>query len=181
MENQVLLGKLAEIEAKFKEIVCTEGVDAGVIYYSHESTTHYDAAAGGQVYDHHYFSPLGDALMALFGMIRDAQSEQRPAADAPLRAALEGDQIVIRLGIDTNAFATAHSPHFYDYEQHGANEGPYLKIDDKRAFANEVVRALRHEEEDGSGPLTKLFDEAAERALDDGAEGVDFEWTPEKK
>ena len=95
-----------------------------------------------------------------------------------MKASIEGDEVVIRIGIDTLAFAIARSPSFYDYDKHGACEGPYIKIDDSRLFAREVVRALLHEEEDGSGPLSNLLDEAGQRALDDGAEGVDYEWSP---
>lgn len=46
-------------------IVCTEGCDAGVVLLSQDGPTHYDAEAKCQVYDHEYFSPLGDALIAL--------------------------------------------------------------------------------------------------------------------
>lgn len=96
--------------------------------------------------------------------------------DQPLTASIEGDELVIRVGIDTLAYAISHSPRFYDHEKHGANCGPFFKIDDSRLFAREIVRALKYEEEDGSGPLSDLLDEAGERAIEDGAEGVDCDW-----
>lgn len=96
--------------------------------------------------------------------------------DQPLSASIEGDELVVRIGIETLAFAIAHSPHFYDYEKHGTNCGPFFKIDDSRLFACEIVRAMLHEDEDGSTPLSDLLDMAAERAIEDGAEGVDCDW-----
>lgn len=97
--------------------------------------------------------------------------------DQPLRCGIEGDELVIRIGIDTLAFGCSHSPKFYEYEKHRDKPigDPFLKITDNRLFATDVVRALQHEEEDGSGPLSDLLDEAAQRAIDDGAEGVDYE------
>jgi hypothetical protein len=53
--------------ALLERIVCTEGEDAGVILLDHEGTTHTEEIDGRKVsvYDHAYFSPLGDALIAL--------------------------------------------------------------------------------------------------------------------
>jgi len=53
---------------QLKHIVCTEGEDAGVILLDHEGSTHPKEINGRtvQVYDHDYFSPLGDALIHLY-------------------------------------------------------------------------------------------------------------------
>lgn len=48
-----------------EKIVCTKEPDDGVVLLSNEAPSHYDAEAGGHVYDHEHFSPLGDALIAL--------------------------------------------------------------------------------------------------------------------
>jgi len=58
-----------------ERIVCTEGSDRGVVLLSNDSPTHYDPAAKGQVYDHENFSPLGDALIELHGVLRVEESE----------------------------------------------------------------------------------------------------------
>lgn len=57
--------RLAKAREKLKEIVVTEGYDAGVVLLSDDGPTHYDAELKCQVYDHAYFSPLGDALVEL--------------------------------------------------------------------------------------------------------------------
>ena len=58
----------AAIDAARKQlaaIVCTECCDAGVVLLSTDGPTHYDVESDCIVYDHEYFSPLGDALIAL--------------------------------------------------------------------------------------------------------------------
>lgn len=57
--------KLAAIRDALDKIVVSEGQDAGVILLSSESPTHYDKAAGCSVYEHEFFSPLGDALVSV--------------------------------------------------------------------------------------------------------------------
>ena len=59
---------IAAIREKLRQIVVTEGEDAGVILLSWESPMHQEEHGGRtiQVYDHEYFSPLGDALMELW-------------------------------------------------------------------------------------------------------------------
>ena len=91
--------------------------------------------------------------------------------DQPLRAAVEGEQVVIRIGIDTLAHAAKHCERFYDHEKHGGP--PYLIVGSTRTLAKDVVRALQSEEEDGSGPLTNLFDDAIRAAYDDGSDAFE--------
>ena len=57
--------RLHRIRKKLEEIVCTRGEDIGVVMLSQEGPCHYEEGVG-QVYDHKYFSPLGDALMHLY-------------------------------------------------------------------------------------------------------------------
>lgn len=59
------VSSLYELKRKLEEIVCTSGVDAGVIYKSIESPTYYDTRFRCQVYKHKYFSELGDSLVKL--------------------------------------------------------------------------------------------------------------------
>lgn len=67
-ERDKLLATLAEIRTKLESIVCTEGTDAGVVLLSQDAPTHTEIVQGQpmQVYDHEYFSPLGDALIELY-------------------------------------------------------------------------------------------------------------------
>jgi len=71
--------RLAAIREKLKTIVETDGIDAGVIYLSWDSPTTYDPELKCQVYDHDYFSELGDALIALW-VLAGGDGEREPAA-----------------------------------------------------------------------------------------------------
>jgi hypothetical protein len=72
--------KLAAVRAKLEEIVCTEGCDAGVVMLSQDGPTHPEVIKGValQVYDHEYFSPLGDALIEVWKMT-DPNNERSEA------------------------------------------------------------------------------------------------------
>lgn len=58
--------QLREVAERLKEAVCTEGVDKGLILLSDDGPTHPVEYEGRivQCYDHEYFSPLGDCLIA---------------------------------------------------------------------------------------------------------------------
>lgn len=94
--------------------------------------------------------------------------------NAPLTAAVEGKQLVIRIGIDTLKFATEHCPLFYDGTVENADP-PYVKVVNKRELANDVKRELFHEREDGSSPISDLFDKVTQAAYEDGSEAFDYE------
>lgn len=94
--------------------------------------------------------------------------------DLPLRAQVEGDQFVIRIGLDTLQFAAEHCQRFYDYDKH-APEGPYVKIVDRAEFAADIVRAMQAEEEDGSTPLSDFVDQMFIDAWEDGSAGFDYD------
>lgn len=61
--------KLAAARIKLREIVCTEEPDAGVVLLSYDSPTYIDPETGHRTYRHRYFSPLGDAMMALYQIL----------------------------------------------------------------------------------------------------------------
>jgi len=65
------LRRLKAAREALEKIVCTEGVDRGLILVDHESPTRYDAEMKCQVYVHENFSPLGDALIALWDLLAD--------------------------------------------------------------------------------------------------------------
>lgn len=78
--------------------------------------------------------------------------------DAGLTVGLEGEQLVIRIGIDTLGFALT------------AADEP-LRVVDARLAAEEIVRELTREEEDGTTPVHKLLDKAGFDAWENGGEG----------
>lgn len=88
----------------------------------------------------------------------------------PLRATVDGDRIVIEIGIDTLAFCAAHHPDYWDGESD--DTVPNIPVIDAAAFAREVCRELNDESETGITLLTRILDEAMDRAVSNGCEGI---------
>lgn len=95
--------------------------------------------------------------------------------NAPLSACIEGNQLVVRIGIDTLAFSAEHCPRFYDADKPLDADGPYVRVTNKRELAKDIVRELLREEEDGTNPLHVLLDDAIEAAREDGSLGFEEE------
>lgn len=77
--------RLAKIRDALAEIVISDGDDAGVVILDGHSTCHYDPELNCQVYDHEYFSPLGEALVGLAKLAQEPQTlAERDAALAKL-------------------------------------------------------------------------------------------------
>jgi hypothetical protein len=87
---------------------------------------------------------------------------------------IENDAIVIRLPFETLKFASEQSPKLATYD-HDKSDWRRVKVTNIQEWAKEVLRALRHEEEDGSTPVDMLFDKMFEAAVEDGAEGIAIE------
>ena len=99
--------------------------------------------------------------------------------DQPLSCKVEGDELVIRIGIGTLAWAAQSERRdtpFWVYEWEKAEYVPRWKIINNSEWAKDVVREINREEEDGSSLLTNLLDKASENALDQGSIAV---WGPE--
>lgn len=62
---------------KLEVIVCTVGCDAGVVMLSEDGPTHWDPVTKCYVYDHEYFSPLGDALIDLHQTLKGEHERVR--------------------------------------------------------------------------------------------------------
>lgn len=89
--------RLDAIRKALDEIVISEGQDAGVILLSSESPTHYDPEAKCQVYEHEFFSPLGDALVSVARLAAESVSVPCPSpipdngTDQPAAAETPGE------------------------------------------------------------------------------------------
>jgi len=94
-------------------------------------------------------------------------SYQQLGKDAPLRVAVQGDQLVIRIGIDTLAFSAEHCQRFYDPVTNA--ERPYVRVVDNDILAIDVRRELLREEEDGTNPLHVVLDNAIVAAFGNGS------------
>lgn len=75
----------------------------------------------------------------------------------PLRAAIDGDRLVIEIGIDTLKFCAENWP------------APPVVVSDMDGFAADVCRALNNESETGETLVTRMLDRAMEKAIDDGS------------
>lgn len=90
-----------------------------------------------------------------------------------LDAKVRGGKLVVEIGVETLAFAAQQR---YDEQAFNASEGQEDKaefyIADPDAFAEEIVRALEREAEDGTNRMHLMFDDAFDHASDNGAEGL---------
>jgi len=80
-----------------------------------------------------------------------------------IKVSLNEGRIIISLDIKTLAFCANEHPLFF--------VDP-VKVTDAQVFAEEIVRVLKEEQEDGSTILTNLFDDAIVMAVEDGCEGI---------
>lgn len=81
-----------------------------------------------------------------------------------LKVERTGDMVNISIGTELLVHAVLHGPAMLD--------DPDLTITDKTKFADEIVNYLKCEEEDGSTPLHRAFDQAALSAVENGCDGV---------
>ncbi len=90
-----------------------------------------------------------------------------------MKVALERGAIVIRLPVAALAKAVEATPDerlvHYD-EETGCYVPP--RVTNPQTFADEVLRVLNDEQEDGTTVVHEMFDAAIFRAIEDGALGV---------
>ena len=86
--------------------------------------------------------------------------------DRPLGCAVEGNELVIRIGVGTLAWAAKKR-----------NGGPIpnrVRIADKHDWAKDVANSLQHEDEVGNSMLTEILDRAMRLAMDMGSTGLNY-------
>jgi len=98
--------------------------------------------------------------------------ESKTPAGLPLTVGVEGDQLVIRIGVDTLAFCFEISEDNQPFDDEANDFRRSWKVTDKHKFAIGVAGGLRIEKEDGSTPLTDVLDAACIAAVEN-AMGVD--------
>ena len=83
--------------------------------------------------------------------------------NAPLEAKLIDDKLVISIGYSTLAYAVSHrvDPEYRTY-----------KILDELGFVKDILREINKESDFGESPLTKLLDNCAEEAVNQGSQYV---------
>lgn len=98
--------------------------------------------------------------------------QSKTPAGLPLTVGVEGDQLVIRIGVDTLAWCFEISEDNHTYDEKAKDYRRDWKVVDPHKFAKGVARGLCTEEEDGSTPLTGILDAACIVAIEDDM-GVD--------
>ena len=96
--------------------------------------------------------------------------------DRPLQATIIDDELIVRIGVDTLAFAAEHVG--LPVRGFGETVYPHWKVTDAAELARDVCRKLSHEAEDGSSRLTQLLDKAIIEAYEDGSTGFADEKEP---
>lgn len=98
----------------------------------------------------------------------------RKGRDKPLTVKVSRGVLSIEIGVATCAFAALAAPFAWEMANpgrpHDVDPRTKYKITSAGGFAVDVCRALTEEAEDGSSLLTKLLDDAAQKAIEDGAE-----------
>jgi hypothetical protein len=90
-------------------------------------------------------------------------------AGRPLTVKIEKDQLVIRVGIDTMAYAFETMEDNQPWDSAAANFRRIWKVTDKLQFARGMANVLCNESEDGSTPLTRLLDQCGTEAAENAA------------
>ena len=98
---------------------------------------------------------------------------------SPLAVAVEDGRLVVSIGIQTLAHATLYADwanRWRDIEDDEIAGGDYRRdfvIVDALELAKDVTRAMLHEREDGSTPLSDFLDKMTQAAIEDGSLGCD--------
>ncbi len=91
--------------------------------------------------------------------------------DAPLRVTVSSGVLRIEIGVDTLAgCAERHTEHQAEREEPVGYDGP--QVTDRDGLAQDVRRALEHEEEDGTTAVHLMLDGSITRAIEQGSEHV---------
>lgn len=81
-------------------------------------------------------------------------------ADSPLRVNVEGDELVIRIGVNR---LDGHDNH---------PELPALIFEDRAQWVTDVIREIEHSDEVGGTPLIYMLDKCMNEALEQGSIGI---------
>jgi hypothetical protein len=98
--------------------------------------------------------------------------ESKTPAGLPLTVGVEGDQLVIRIGVDTLAFCFEIGEDNQPFDEKANDFRREFKVTDKYKFAKGVADGLKIEREDGSTCLTDAIDKACVDAVESDM-GVD--------
>ena len=89
-----------------------------------------------------------------------------------LKATIENGRLVITIGVQTLAHATAFADWSNPFDEAADDYIRTFAIEDAPQFAKDVVSAMLDEREDGSTPLSDFLDKMAQAAIEDGSLGL---------
>ena len=93
--------------------------------------------------------------------------------NTPLSVSVEDGQLVIRIGVDTNAWAFEHSNENNPFDDEKNDSVQTSRVTDSVGFARDTKRAMLDEGEHGSSPLTDFLDGMFTAAINDGSMAVE--------
>ena len=99
------------------------------------------------------------------------------AKDTELEVKIENEELVIRVGISTLCTAVRQCQVIDHAVMDADGDEGAVEITDEAVFAKEILHALEQEEEDGSTPVHRMLDAAANWAIEQGCEGIEFHET----
>lgn len=99
--------------------------------------------------------------------VRQEKAMNKFLAGQPLQVGVEGDELVIRIGVDTLAYAFEVGDVNNPFNEAADDFVRSWQVVDKYKFAKGVANRLCDEREDGSTPITDILDEAYIRAVED--------------
>lgn len=104
------------------------------------------------------------------GVCREVVSGRFASINAPLTATVEGDRLVIAIGIDNLAHASGMRMQEEAFERsEGESSVPEMTIVNNALWAKETAGTLLKEDEMGNSMLTRLLDKATENTLNSGS------------
>jgi hypothetical protein len=87
--------------------------------------------------------------------------------DTPLTLELTESLLCIKIGVNSLVYAAENYPNEPYSEQQ-------VKVTDTQKYAKEIFEALHREDEMGNTLVTRMFDDAMNLALENGADGVEY-------
>lgn len=111
-----------------------------------------------------------DLINATLNSSTASSTQTAELTDVLPTAAVEGNQLVIRITTECLLHAVTCS------SQWPVNEaGSPISINDGPLLVQEIIHELQREDEQGTNPMHRLFDEAALDALNNGSQAVDYD------
>ena len=102
------------------------------------------------------------------------------AKDSELKVEIENEELVLRVGISALCMAVRQCQIIYNAVMDANGDEAAVEITDEAVFAKEILSALMVEEEDGSTLVHQMLDSAAECAIEQGCEGIEFHKTKDE-